>query len=88
MTKTDRRVVYVKLTDSGKTQLEKIAQKMDELMDQIVEELGKEDTAELARLLDKLYIILEKPKSAQSKHFTYERNNFMTKLAKYLKPLR
>ena len=60
MTKTDRRVVYVKLTDSGKTQLEKIAQKMDELMDQIVEELGKEDTAELARLLDKLYIILEK----------------------------
>ncbi len=63
MTKNDRRVVYVNLTEQGKTQLEKIAKQMDSLLDEIVKELGQEDTEEFARLLNKLNHILEEIKN-------------------------
>ncbi len=59
MTKSDRRVVYVKLTDSGATQLKKAADHMTALLEEIIEGLGPEDTAELARLFEKLYRIME-----------------------------
>ncbi len=59
MTKSDRRVVYVKLTESGEAQLKKTADHFSALLEEIVEELGQEDTAELARLFEKLYMIME-----------------------------
>jgi len=59
MDKNDRRVVFVKLTDSGDEQLEKTHKQFQFWMDQIIEELGAEDTAELARLIDKLRVIME-----------------------------
>lgn len=62
MTKSDRRVVYVRLTDDGKAQLEMAAKRFDHLMDGLVEKLGQEDTAELARIFDKLHNILESMK--------------------------
>lgn len=62
MTKSDRRVVYVRLTDVGQEQLEQAAKRFDSLMDAVVEKLGQEDTAELARIFDKLYGILENMK--------------------------
>lgn len=59
MDKSDRRVVFVKLTDNGKDQLEKTHQQFHCWLDQIIEELGAEDTAELARLVNKLHLIME-----------------------------
>ena len=60
MTKDDRRVVYVCLTEKGKQQLDLAAQEMKEQVSKIVDALGPEDTAELTRLLGKLYAIMEK----------------------------
>lgn len=59
MAKSDRRVVYVKLTGSGAEQLEKTHQQFQIWIDQIIEKLGAEDTAELARLVNKLHSIME-----------------------------
>jgi DNA-binding MarR family transcriptional regulator len=59
MAKSDRRVVYVKLTESGIEQLEKTHKQFQTWLDQIIEELGAEDTAELARLVNKLHLIME-----------------------------
>lgn len=60
MAKSDHRVVYVRLTKVGRTQLEKTHERLSELMDRIIEELGVEDAMELTRLFNKLYDILEK----------------------------
>ncbi len=59
-TKTDRRVVYVRLTETGKAKLKEHAAEMGRKMDLIIKELGPEDTAQLTRLIDKLRIALEK----------------------------
>ncbi len=59
MTKEDRRVVYVDLTESGHMQLKKTMNEFSNLLDKIVAELGEEDTATLVRLFDKLYDIIE-----------------------------
>lgn len=59
MTKSDRRVVYVRLTEKGRSKMLETTRQMDDLMDEVVEMLGDEDTKELARLFDKLYVILE-----------------------------
>ncbi len=58
-TKSDRRVVYVRLTDNGKAQLDMAGKRFGRLMEEIVEKLGQEDTAELVRIFDKLNGILE-----------------------------
>jgi Transcriptional regulators len=60
MTKNDRRVVYVCLTEKGKQQLALAAREMEDLMEEVVRELGPEDTAELVRLLGKLHAVMEK----------------------------
>lgn len=62
MTKSDRRVVYVRLTEQGKEKLGETARQMSLLMGRIVEELGPEDTAELTRLIQKLNQIMSKLK--------------------------
>jgi len=59
MAKTDRRVVYAKLTQAGEEQLEKAHYQFHSWFDEIVEELGAEDTAELVRLINKLHAITE-----------------------------
>jgi DNA-binding MarR family transcriptional regulator len=59
MAKSDRRVVYVKLTETGSEQLAKNQQQFHFLFNQIVEELGSQDTAELVRLVYKLNTIIE-----------------------------
>nr|WP_319487528.1 MarR family transcriptional regulator [uncultured Caproiciproducens sp.] len=59
MAKSDRRVVYVKLTEAGAEQLKRTHQQFHYWFDQIIEELGEEDTAELARLVNKLHTIME-----------------------------
>jgi DNA-binding MarR family transcriptional regulator len=59
MAKSDRRVVYVKLTEPGEKQLEKTHQQFHSWFDQIIEELGAADTAELVRLINKLHTITE-----------------------------
>lgn len=63
MTKSDRRVVYVRLTDTGRERLAASGRQMAALLDAIVRELGPEDTKELTRLMDKLYQIVEKIKT-------------------------
>lgn len=64
MTKSDRRVVYVRLTDTGRERLAASGRQMGGLIDAIVRELGPEDTKELIRLIDKLYQIFEKIKTS------------------------
>ncbi|NLJ30182.1 MAG: winged helix DNA-binding protein [Clostridiales bacterium] len=63
MTKSDRRVVYVRLTEKGRERLDATARQMNELLDRVVKELGPEDTEELTRLFIKLYQIMEKMKT-------------------------
>lgn len=58
-TKTDRRVVYVKLTDKGREQFQSKAEELSSLLDKIVIELGEDDTESLVNLLDKLYDIID-----------------------------
>jgi DNA-binding MarR family transcriptional regulator len=59
MAKSDRRVVYVKLTQAGAEELEKNRKQFQEFFDRLVEELGSNDTAELIRLVNKLHTIME-----------------------------
>ncbi|WP_418791838.1 MarR family winged helix-turn-helix transcriptional regulator [Phosphitispora sp. TUW77] len=58
ITRSDRRLVYVMLTESGEQYLNKEAQYFMQGMAQIFAEMGKEDTEELLRLLEKLYLIV------------------------------
>ncbi len=66
LTKEDRRVVYVNLTEKGTKVLKKAHTEMDNLLRQMLEELGPEDTAELTRIADKLFKILEKIKKNET----------------------
>lgn len=59
MTKNDRRVVYVALTDDGKAMLDEFLQSADAMMDRLISRLGTEDTALLIRLVNRLYDILK-----------------------------
>lgn len=57
---TDRRVVYVRLTQAGRERLTACARQMNRLLDVLIEKLGAEDTQELTRIIGKLYEIMEK----------------------------
>lgn len=59
-TKSDRRVVFVRLTEQGQKQLKATIESLNRLMEQVVDELGPEDTAELTRLFEKLHGIIER----------------------------
>ena len=63
--KTDRRVVYVKLTEEGKLYLEEQNIKFKNFTCKVVEKMGEEDTDNLIRLFDKLYNIIEEIQSEQ-----------------------
>lgn len=59
ITKSDRRVVYVNLTERGEKVLKEAFMEMNVVMDKVIEKLGTEDTTVLTKLLDKLCNILE-----------------------------
>lgn len=61
-TKTDRRIVKVRLTDSGKKLLEEALQSALKIAREIFEKMGEEDTNILLKLLDKLYLIADEYK--------------------------
>ncbi|MGX8700090.1 MarR family winged helix-turn-helix transcriptional regulator [Caproiciproducens sp.] len=65
--KSDRRVVYVKLSEKGAEQLEKTHRQFQHWFDRVMEELGPEDTAELTRLVNKLHGIMENFRADQGK---------------------
>ncbi|HEX2985215.1 MAG TPA: MarR family transcriptional regulator [Caproiciproducens sp.] len=60
MTKSDRRVVFVRITQPGLEQLDKRKEQLNLLLDKVIRELGPQDTAELTRLFEKLHHITEK----------------------------
>lgn len=57
--RTDRRTVYVTLTEKGQEKNIEMKDQVDEYMTQILSGLGKEDTRELLRLMDRLYDVVE-----------------------------
>jgi len=57
-TKNDRRIVYVRLTESGEQSLEKSLQSLLKHLNQVFDKMGEEDTETLLELLNKLYIIV------------------------------
>lgn len=57
-TKSDRRIVYVRLTEVGEQSLEKSLQSLLKSLNQVFEKMGEEDTETLFRLLNKLYLIV------------------------------
>lgn len=58
-TKSDRRVVYVKLTKEGEEFLKKQYINFENFTCRIVEKMGEEDTDNLIRLFGKLYNVIE-----------------------------
>ncbi|HWQ89613.1 MAG TPA: MarR family transcriptional regulator [Desulfitobacteriaceae bacterium] len=56
--KNDRRLVYVRLTESGQQCLAKELQSFLEGMAQTFARMGERDTEDLLRLLEKLYLII------------------------------
>jgi len=57
-TKHDRRLVYIRLTASGEQRLEQQLQALLQRMAEIFDRMGREDTEDLLRLLQKLYLIV------------------------------
>ena len=55
----DRRVVYVALTKEGINMLENTQKLMNKFMDILVDKMGKEDSEELIRILNKLELLLK-----------------------------
>lgn len=58
MTKDDRRVVYVALTEDGQAALDRFFRLADVAMDRLISRLGAEDTDLLIRLINRLYDIV------------------------------
>lgn len=58
MTKTDRRVVYVRMTEAGREQMAAFAQEMSRRLGAVVRQLGSEDAEALIRIMEKLSRIL------------------------------
>ena len=56
--KTDRRTVYVTLTEAGQKKNKEIVSHINQYMNQILVGLGPEDTAVLLRLMDRLYDVV------------------------------
>lgn len=57
-TKNDRRLVYVRLTESGSRCLSRQLKLFLKGIERIFAKMGEEDTRELLRLLEKLYSVL------------------------------
>ena len=58
MTKSDRRVVYVSLTELGREKLKKSFENINRVVDRIFEKMGDEDTELLIRLMNKVSSII------------------------------
>lgn len=58
--RSDRRVVHVRLTESGRERLARLKKSYEATLDRIVDELGPQDTAELLRLFNRLYDIFSR----------------------------
>lgn len=65
MAKSDHRVVYVNLTEKGRTLLDEAMQVFHKIMDQVMDEFGNENTEKLIELLNRLYNIAENRKNNQ-----------------------
>lgn len=61
--KSDRRVVYVKLTNEGEEFLKDQNKKFENFTCKVVEKMGEEDTDNLIRLFGKLYDVIEELQS-------------------------
>ena len=61
--KSDRRVVYVKLTKEGEKFLEDQNKRFENFTCKVVERMGEEDTDNLIRLFGKLYDVIEELQS-------------------------
>ncbi|MPM55768.1 hypothetical protein SDC9_102565 [bioreactor metagenome] len=61
--KSDRRVVYVKLTKEGEEFLKDQNRKFENFTCQVIEKMGEEDTDNLIRLFGKLYDVIEELQS-------------------------
>ena len=61
-TKNDRRLVYVRLTENGEQCLAKQLRSFLDGMNQVFAKMGEDDTADLLRLLNKLYTIVSESK--------------------------
>jgi len=57
-TKSDRRIVYVRLTEVGEKGLKKSLQSLLKSLNQVFEKMGEKDTEILLGLLNKLYLIV------------------------------
>lgn len=55
---TDRRVVYISLTELGQSIIDEAYSSMFELTDNVMKSMGDEDSVELLRLMYKLYDII------------------------------
>jgi len=66
-TKNDRRVVYIRLTEQGKSILEKVTQEFMTFMDQVVSRLGTDDTTQLIHLFNRLYDVVNEIRAEQAK---------------------
>ncbi len=56
--KTDRRIVYVTITEVGLKISKEIEVQVEEYMSRILISLGEEDTTQLLRLMDRLYDVV------------------------------
>lgn len=61
--KSDRRVVYVKITEEGHKFLKDQNKEFEKFTCKVVEKMGEEDTDNLIHLLDKLYHVIEEIQS-------------------------
>ena len=57
-TKTDRRVVYVEITEKGNEAIEQAVKKRNESVNELLKKLGEEDAETFLRLLEKISNIL------------------------------
>lgn len=57
-TKTDRRVVYVEITEKGTEAIEEAVKKRNEKINELLKQLGEEDAESFIRLLGKIANIL------------------------------
>ncbi|WP_455539913.1 MarR family winged helix-turn-helix transcriptional regulator [Terrisporobacter sp.] len=61
--KSDRRIVYVRLTEKGEDFLRQQTNKFEEFTCKVVEKMGEEDINNLIHLFDKLYNVIEELQS-------------------------
>ena len=66
-TKSDRRVVYIRLTEQGKSILEEVTQEFMTFMDEVVSRLGTNDTTQLIHLFNRLYNVINEIRAEHAK---------------------